>query len=153
MNDDVTLRATLEGGLLTYASGASLITDRFFMGSRVMRGFDPAGIGPRDSTTTGSLGRQRLCRGAARGGIPDRPAGGIRHHRRRVLRLRLAVGCGHRLGDIGILYNDFTPRAVAGLSLFWDTPVGPLRFNFSEPLDVQPEDQTSSFDITVSTRF
>lgn len=152
MNDDVTLRATLEGGLLTYASGASLITDRFFMGSRVMRGFDPAGIGPRDSTTLEALGGNAYAVARLEAefpiGLPEEYgiSGGVFFDYGSLW----DVGTG---SDIGILYNDFTPRAVAGLSLFWDTPVGPLRFNFSEPLDVQPEDQTSSFDITVSTRF
>jgi outer membrane protein insertion porin family len=52
-----------------------------------------------------------------------------------------------------VLYNDFTPRAVAGLSIFWDTPVGPLRFNFTEPLMAEEFDRPKSFDVTISTRF
>ena len=60
---------------------------------------------------------------------------------------------GNTQGVPGILYNDFTGRAIAGLSLFWTTPIGPLRFNFTEPLDVQPEDNTRNFEITISTSF
>ena len=52
-----------------------------------------------------------------------------------------------------IVGDDFTPRAVAGLSLFWDTPLGPLRFNFTEPLIAEDYDEPQNFDLTVSTQF
>ena len=44
-------------------------------------------------------------------------------------------------------------RASIGVSVFWDTPVGPLRFNFSQPLAKQVYDDVRSFDLTVSTSF
>jgi outer membrane protein insertion porin family len=44
-------------------------------------------------------------------------------------------------------------RAAAGFSLFWDTPIGPLRFNFSRPLRKEAFDKQQNFDLTVSTRF
>jgi len=50
-------------------------------------------------------------------------------------------------------YCDFTPRAVAGVSLFWDTPVGPLRFNFTDTLMSEDLDESKSFDVTISTSF
>ena len=52
-----------------------------------------------------------------------------------------------------VLYDEFTPRTVAGVSIFWNTPIGPLRFNYTEPLDVQVNDQTKQFDVTISTDF
>jgi outer membrane protein insertion porin family len=55
--------------------------------------------------------------------------------------------------DSRIAYDDFTPRAVIGLSLFANTPLGPLRFNFTEPLQVEEFDEPENFDISVSTRF
>jgi outer membrane protein insertion porin family len=44
-------------------------------------------------------------------------------------------------------------RATAGVSIFWDTPIGPLRFNFSTPLRREDFDQIQRFDLTVSSRF
>ena len=41
--EDVTLRVTVEGGMLNYFDGASRVTDRYFMGSSIMRGFEPGG--------------------------------------------------------------------------------------------------------------
>ena len=47
LNEELTLRATVEGGYLDYTDGQSRVTDRFFLGSRLMRGSDAGGIGPR----------------------------------------------------------------------------------------------------------
>ena len=52
-----------------------------------------------------------------------------------------------------MLYEDFTARQVIGLSVFWNTPLGPLRFNFSEALASEEFDETQSFDLTISTQF
>ena len=40
-----------------------------------------------------------------------------------------------------------------GASLFWRTPIGPLRFNFSDVLKKELFDRDESFDLTISTRF
>ncbi len=52
-----------------------------------------------------------------------------------------------------VIYDDGLARAIAGVSLFWKTPIGPLRFNFTTPLDVQDEDRPRSFDLTIATTF
>ena len=151
LNEEVTLRAAFDGGLLSYGSGASRITDRFFMGSRYMRGFAAAGIGPRDATTGDALGGNVFA----------------------VIRLEseFPLGLPEEYGITGgafvdygslwdpgvgcadVLYCDFTPRGVAGLSMFWKTPVGPLRFNWTTAFDAQTDDITKNFDVTISTSF
>jgi outer membrane protein insertion porin family len=150
--EEVLLRATLEGGLLAYQDGFSRVTDRFFMGSRVMRGFDPGGIGPRDADTDDALGGNTFAVARLEAefplGLPQEYG--------------ISGGAFFDYGsvwDIGretaadVLYNDFTPRAVVGVSLFWSTPIGPLRFNFTEALIAEEFDQPRSFDLTVSTQF
>jgi len=47
-NDEVTLRATLQAGSLDFSEGSSRVTDRFALGSSLMRGFEGGGIGPRE---------------------------------------------------------------------------------------------------------
>lgn len=37
--------------------------------------------------------------------------------------------------------------------LFWKTPIGPLRFNFSEALQKETYDKEQKFDLTISTKF
>ena len=67
--------------------------------------------------------------------------------------------------DIGSIWNlDATTttggtdatmhlRSVIGVSIFWDTPVGPLRFNLSRPISQQTYDVPETFSLSVGTRF
>ncbi|WP_394182062.1 outer membrane protein assembly factor BamA [Yoonia maritima] len=152
LNEEVTLRATLEGGHLEYQDGSSRVTDRFFMGSRVMRGFEAGGIGPRDDATDDALGGNAYAVLRLETefplGLPSEYglSGGA------FVDYGSVWNVGETYGE-AVIYNDFTPRAVAGVSLFWTTPIGPLRFNFTEALDAQDRDQTKAFDVTISTSF
>jgi len=152
LNEEVTLRATYEGGLLSYSKGSSRVTDRFFLGSSVMRGFDPGGIGPRDKVTDDALGGTAFSV--------------IRLETEFPLGLPSEYGItGGAFIDYGsawdvstdtvadILYDDFVPRTVAGVSIFWTTPFGPLRFNWTEALEAEEFDNTTNFDVTISTSF
>ena len=48
-NEDFKVTATLEAGALNFASGnSSRVTDRFFLGAGMFRGFAPGGLGPRE---------------------------------------------------------------------------------------------------------
>ena len=153
LNEDVTLRATIEGGYLDYSKGTSRITDRFFLGSRLMRGFEAGGIGPRDADSDDALGGNVYAVARLEAefpiGLPSEYgiSGGA------FIDYGSVWDIGRDTGSANVLYNDYTPRAVAGLSLFWATPIGPLRFNFTEALDAQEFDNPKSFDVTVSTNF
>ena len=153
--EDVVLRATIEGGHLEYLDGDSRVTDRFFMGGRIMRGFEPKGIGPRDAQTGDALGGDSFAVVRLETefplGLPEEYGitGGA----------FLDYGSVWDVGNYGslsaddILYDDFTPRAVIGVSIFWTTPFGPLRFNWTDALMAEDEDEPRSFDLTVSTTF
>jgi len=152
-NEEVTLRATLEGGLLHFTEGSSLITDRYFLGSNTFRGFEPGGIGPRDADTDDALGGNKYAVARLEAefplGLPEEYgiSGGL------FLDYGSVWDTGIDAPDGDILYDEFTPRTVIGASIFWTTPIGPLRFNFTEALDAQEQDRTKSFDVTISTSF
>ncbi|MCO4848942.1 MAG: outer membrane protein assembly factor BamA [Yoonia sp.] len=153
LNEEVTLRATIEGGYLDYSKEQSRITDRFFLGSRLMRGFEPGGIGPRDEGSDDALGGNVFAVARLEAefpiGLPSEYgiSGGA------FIDYGSVWDIGRDPGGVSVLYNDFTGRTVAGLSVFWDTPIGPLRFNFTEALDAQEFDNTKAFDVTISTSF
>jgi outer membrane protein insertion porin family len=151
-NEEVTLRAVLEGGALAMLDGTSRVTDRFF--GQQMRGFEPRGIGPRDLGATN-----------------DDPLGG-NYFAVLKLETEFPLGIPEEYGlsggafvDVGSVWGlddtaGYQPvddslrlRAAAGFSLFWNTPLGPLRFNFSTPLMKEPYDKEQNFDLTISTRF
>ena len=154
LNEEVTLRATLEAGALSYSQGNSRVTDRFFMGPSVMRGFEFGGIGPREvgpGSTNDALGGNyfAVARFEAEFPLPLPEEYGV------------SGGVFYDVGSLwglentnsNVLYEDFTARHVVGVSLFWDTPIGPLRFNFTEALSKEKFDREQNFDLTISTQF
>ncbi|MDP5336755.1 MAG: outer membrane protein assembly factor BamA, partial [Paracoccaceae bacterium] len=159
LNEEVTLRATLEGGMLNFTSGSSRVTDRFLIGGSIMRGFTPDGIGPREVRT------------AAGGAVEVNDALGGNVYAVAKLEAEFPLGLPEEYGirggvfyDVGsvwdldvtnanTIYDDFSLRHVVGVSIFWDSVIGPLRFNFSKALEKEDFDDEQTFNLTVSTRF
>ncbi len=151
-NDEVTLRAIFEGGVHHSFGAPSRITERFTLNNK-MRGFDIFGIGPRDLTVANmdALGGNYFAVAKFEAefplGLPEEYGlrGGV----------FLDVGSVWGLDSTGggAVDDGFHLRSAAGVSLFWDTPIGPLRFNFSKAIQKQSYDIEREFDLTISTRF
>ena len=153
-NEEVTLRAAVEGGVLNYSKGSSRVIDRFRMGSSVMRGFEPGGIGPRERNGSGvddALGGNQFVVARFEAefplGLPEEYgiSGGVFYD--------IGSLWGLDKSNSDTIYEDFTVRQTIGVSIFWNTPIGPLRFNFSEPLEREKHDEVQNFDLTISTSF
>ena len=153
MNEEVTLRAIVEGGAITSLGGnVTRVTDRFF-GNNKIRGFEPNGIGPRDLTATdddalgGNLFAVARFEAEFPLGLPEEYGitGGA----------FMDVGSVWSLDDTngGAVDDSFIPRATVGVSIFWNTPIGPLRFNFSHAVKKEVYDKEQTFDLTISTKF
>ena len=120
--------------------------DHFQMGPNLVRGFAPAGIGPRDltpGTTNDALGGTHVLGRQRR--IPDAavlPAEGDRHQGRDLRRRRFAVGLSRarpagtrparRCRSASAMPSMI--RSSVGVGLIWDSPLGPLRFDLAYPL-------------------
>lgn len=155
-NEEVTLRASLEGGALAWRSGNNRVTDRFMIGPSVIRGFEPGGIGPRDvsGTVNDPLGGNFYV--AARFeaefplGLPEEYgiSGGVFYDVGNLWDLSdVNLNGGSVLGESGSF------RHMVGLSLFWETPLGPLQFNVSKALKSETFDKEQSFEVTLRTEF
>ena len=157
-NEEVTLRATFEAGALHWQSGTNRTTDRFLLNPNVIRGFEPGGIGPRDtgSGADDALGGNFFV--AARFdaefpiGLPEEYGitGGLFYDVGNLWDLSdvdTSAAGSNVVGESGAL------RHVIGVSLLWETPIGPLRFNFSEALQKETYDKEQQFDLTLSTQF
>lgn len=149
-NEDVTLRAIFEGGAIQFSDGQnSRFINRF--NDQVIRGFEPNGMGPIE-------GREHL------GG--DYFAA-IKFEAEFPLGLPDEYGItGGAFYDIGSIWGidnkseapslnstDFEARHVIGLSIFWSSPFGPIRMNFSEALQSEPGDREQQFNLTVRSEF
>lgn len=150
-NEEITLRAELEGGVLSMlGSQDSRLMDRYFLNGKI-RGFEGNGLGPRDLTTTEkeALGGNMFAVARFEAqfplGLPEEYgiSGG----------LFADVGSVWGLDNPGAVDDDFNLRSSVGFSIFWDTPIGPLRFNFSNAIKKEDYDREQNFDLTISTRF
>lgn len=156
------------------------INNRFFRGGSTFRGFEVAGLGPREIVRTFSSDGDLVSsnRGSALGGnayvqgtfelsvpnyLPEEY--GIKSA------LFVDVGAVGLLEDVdidpSITFNDTTTgntsvfltedemtlRASAGLSVFWRSPFGPIRFDFSQILRKEDYDETETFRFSTSTSF
>lgn len=148
-HEDVTLRAVFEGGAINSFGGYDTrVTDRYF-GNGKMRGFDTNGIGPR---TAG---------GDALGG---------NFYATMKLEAEFPLGLPEEYGITGGVFYDMGSvwgldnnpdgvddgahlRSAVGVSVLWTTPIGPLRFNFSNAIKKESYDEEQSFDLTIATKF
>jgi len=150
-NEEITLRAELEGGVLSMlGSQDSRLLDRYFLNGKI-RGFQGNGLGPRDLTT------------------PDQEALGGNMYAVARFEAEFPLGLPEEYGitgglfaDVGSVWDLDNPggvddgmnlRSTIGFSIYWDTPIGPLRFNFSNAIQKEVFDREQNFDVTISTRF
>lgn len=156
MNEEVTIRAIFEGGALTsFGDSTTRVTERYF-GNGKVRGFAGNGFGPRDTAATSSdaLGGNMFA--AARFeadfplGLPEEYGitGGAYLDVGSVWSLQDTAGFGGSTVD-----DSIHPRAAVGFSVFWTTPIGPLRFNFSKVLLKESYDKEQNFELTISSQF
>jgi outer membrane protein insertion porin family len=155
LNEEVTLRAIFEGGYLaSQGDDPSRVTERFF-GNGKIRGFESNGIGPRDlgAVNRDALGGNTFAVVRLEAdfplGLPEEYGitGGAFLDVGSVWGLDDTAGTGGPVDDAARL------RASLGISILWDTPIGPLRFNFSKPLKSEDYDLEQSFDLTIATQF
>jgi outer membrane protein insertion porin family len=155
LNDQVELRAIVEGGVLSTLDGyTSTVTERYF-GNGKIRGFGPNGLGPRDELAANkdALGGNIYAVAHLETdfplGLPEEYGitGGAFVDVGSVWGLDDIAGTG---GDVD---DSFRMRSVVGLSLFWKTPIGPLRLNFTRALQKESYDEEQTFDLTIATKF
>jgi len=160
---DVIATGKINGGYITGWGGDSVqINDRFFKGSSTFRGFDNAGIGPRvvQVAEDGTEFRRNALGGNAFGiataevsfplGIPSL-LGSVFIEAGTV---GLLDDEFRELNQPGLLVrDDLSIRSVFGASVFWESPFGPIRFDFTKPIKKEDFDETKSFQFNTSTRF
>lgn len=156
-NEEVLLRAALEGGAITDIGDATTrVTDRYFVSRRQLRGFASNGIGPRDleAPNEDALGGNNYVAARFEAEFPL----GLPEEYGIEFGAFWDVGTVWDLDDTegfnGVEVDDsLSLRSAVGVSIFWDTAIGPLRFNFSRAIRKEDFDEVSNFDFTVATRF
>ena len=153
-----------------WAGDAIRINDRFFKGGNTFRGFENAGMGPRDLATNDALGGNFYAVGSVEltlpNGLPEQygiktslfaDVGTLgvlddRYTLNPTTGLSSACPEGAVIGDACVA-DDLSLRASVGLSVHWKAPVGPIRFDFSKILSSEEYDRTETFRFSTSTQF
>jgi outer membrane protein insertion porin family len=175
----------LQGGHITGWGGNGLrMLDHFQMGPNLVRGFAPAGIGPRDLTQfpfTGVLGDAlggTMYWGASLefqtplyflpkdSGVKVAAfadAGSLWNYTGpTVFPATGEVLSGNNCPTWGpgvinpvpcAVDNGMHVRSSVGVGLIWDSPFGPLRFDYSFPLSKEPYDRVQQFRFGGGTKF
>ncbi len=171
---DVVAMVRGQGGWATGWGGQDLrMLDHFQGGPNMVRGFAPAGFGPRDVTQA-----KLICGDIASNcGLND-ALGGSMYWAATVevltpvpfapkdLGMRLAwfADAGQLLDYVGptswsvtneslINSGNGNVRSSVGMGLLWDSPFGPLRFDLAYALTKEPYDHTQIFRFGGGTRF
>ncbi len=158
---DFVLSLTTTGGFINGWDGNSIrIGDRFYRGGDSFVGFQLAGIGPRDTRFQDALGGKLYAIGEVQETIPNGlPA-----------QYGIKTALIADIGTLGLLdrsqkFNPLTNvplttvrddlglRASVGVSVFWKSPLGPLRFDIAEPVVKEPYDIVQIFRFSTNTRF
>ena len=180
---DVIASARLSAGyVFPLENGQGIrINNRFFRGGSTFRGFDVAGLGPREvvrvvDPATGEIvatrrlnsqGGNTYYQGTFELSMPSifpeeygiksalfADVGGLGTLRGPDISPTVYFTDPETgLPAVRITKDATSLRASAGLSVFWDSPFGPIRFDFSQILRREDYDRTETFRFSTSTRF
>jgi len=153
----------LQGGHLNgWGSKDLRMLDHFQMGPNLVRGFAPAGIGPRDltpGTTNDAMGGTMYWGASVEAQTPL-------YFLPKEIGIKVAA-----FADAGSLWNYKGPtswavtgetlhvadnmavRSSVGMGFIWDSPLGPLRFDFAYALTKESFDHTQFFRFSGGTKF
>ncbi len=167
-SDEFVLSVGLTAGYIaTWDDATPLrLNDRFFKGGSSFRGFETAGVGPRDTASTqqDAVGAEMYAIGSVEltvpnylpddlgidtslfvdfgtvGLISEKPAGNCEI----IAPATIPLTC---------VKDDPSLRVSAGLSVFWDSPFGRVRLDFSQVIVKEDYDKTESFRFSAGTQF
>jgi outer membrane protein insertion porin family len=150
--DDLVLNIGGRAGYIVGLGEDVRINDRFFVGGNSLRGFESAGIGPRDSDGN-ALGGNQFVTG--------------------TVELSFPIGLPDEFGLRGRTFTDFgfltdveedevadnpiddenSIRLSVGAGLSWTSPFGPIRIDFAVPVLKEDFDKEERFRFSFGTRF
>ena len=155
---DVVGSLTIGGGHIEgIGTGGLRSFDLFRSSSKIIRGFKPNGIGPVDTTVVGTTENQV-------GGTSYVHASAELQFPMPVLPESIGLRSAVFVDAASVFGTDpavpgtiagtgFNIRSAAGASIIWDSPFGPLRFDYAIPIKKLPTDRVQHINFGVATKF
>ncbi|WP_040301791.1 outer membrane protein assembly factor BamA [Afipia clevelandensis] len=168
----------VQGGVLTDTGKGLRMLDHFQMGPNLVRGFAPQGLGPRDISTINYNGYGDALGGTKYWGasvelqmpfwfLPKEiglkgavyaDAGSVFGYEGATSIVQGGACNGSALSNaqnqcIQLVGDDGLIRSSVGVGLIWQSPFGPLRFDYAVPLTKGTYDRTQEFRFGGGTSF
>ena len=149
------LTSRVDVGYINGWGGDSIrINDRFFKGGNTFPGFEIAGIGPRDTEFNEAIGGNLYAIGELSLAFPNYLP------EQYGIRTSYFLDAG-TLGDVDksvlrsstYIRDDLALRASTGISVFWTSPLGPIRLDFAQVIKKEYYDRTEAFRFSTATQF
>ena len=162
------LNLSAEGGHIEGLGRTIRLNNRFFLGNPLMRGFNEAGVGPREYNENNTeffrgfnIGGNTYYKATAELFIP---LGGGARDLGIEASIYTDVGAVFNvdaeetlISPAGVVYtllgNNARPRVSVGIGLSWQSPFGPFRIDLARAIKNQRGDETEFFQFNVGTRF
>jgi len=140
-----------EAGIINGLGDDVRINDRFFLGGDSFKGFQTAGVSPRDVNTRDALGGRRFYVGTAEVTFPL----GFPEELGVSGKAFTTVGSVWDADEDGdpAVSDPRTPRASIGIGAAWKSPFGPIRVDLAKAIVKKEIDQTQIFHFSFGTRF
>jgi outer membrane protein insertion porin family len=158
VSDDIVLAGRTQGGTIMGLGGQGVrVVDAFYKGGETIPGFASAGLGPRDAATGDALGATTFYSATTelRFPIPFIPqdlglSGAIYTAAGSAFgtdaqKFAATYAASHGTTNNLVIQDSSALRSSVGASLVWDSPIGPLRADFSDVLTTAPQDKTQVF--------
>jgi len=155
VSQEIVLAGRTLGGTITGWGGQDVrIADAFYKGSETIRGFQSAGLGPRDAATGDALGGTTFYSATAelRFPLPFLPqdlglSGAVFTDAGSLFgtdaqKFAAAYVAKHGGSNTLAVQDTSALRSSAGASIIWDSPIGPLRADLAGVLTKAPSDKT-----------
>ncbi len=147
----------LNAGYISGYGGKEIpINERFFKGGPSFRGFQIAGIGPRDTVANVAIGGQFFAIGTYQVRLPDilPPDYGIR------------LSAFSDFGTVGLIHgqntlctvsscikDDLAMRVTAGIAVNWKSPFGPVEIDVGYPILKRSYDKPQAIRLSTGVQF
>ncbi len=158
VTQEITLAARTTGGTIMGWGGQSVrVVDAFYKGGETIPGFQPAGLGPRDALTGDALGATTFYSATTelRFPLPFLPqdlglSGAVYTAAGSAFgtdaqKFASAYAAQHGTTNTLVISDSSALRSSVGASIIWDSPVGPLRADYSYVLSKAAADKTQAF--------
>jgi len=122
------------------------VSDRIYLSSKKLRGFEPGKIGPKDNLDFigGNFASSATISSTLPTTLPELES----------IDFNIFLDAGNVWGvDYDKSLDNSKIRSSAGLSIDWLTPVGPLNFVFAQPITKASSDVEQSFRFDIGTTF